>query len=398
MGELNSASMAKMAWRLLHEDDALWARVLKHRYGRGRTAVEMLMSCRHPSNLWKGITESRLILQRGLVHSVGNGQHTYFWLQRWAMELPLLEFSTGPVPSLEQHKTVANYWQSGKGWKWEELIDLLPTNILHRIAAFQVYLDMKGFGHFLIQSAIAIMRGGGVSPNKEKWRRIWRVKAPQKMKMLIWLILHKALMTNERRVKMGLTSNPNCSICPNSTEDSNHILRLCNEAKQVWRYFEQLNQDCHDLRTGLEDWILYSINRTKPDIFWPTKFITTLWWLWRWRNESCLGNSSNVPPDKIKCLLDKFKETTKALLNEERWFRPECHERREALVGWEPPSVDWVALNTDGSSKHNPGLAGGGGVFRGRNGEWLGGFAENMGICSAVRVELRAVLRGFLLA
>ncbi|KAJ8443769.1 hypothetical protein Cgig2_029674 [Carnegiea gigantea] len=125
MGELNSASMAKMAWRLLHEDDALWARVLKHRYGRGRTGVEMNY-------------RNRLILQRGLVHFVGNGQHTYFWLQRWATEHPLLEFSTRPVLSLEQRKTVSNYWQPGRGWKWEELTDLLPTNILHRIAAFQV--------------------------------------------------------------------------------------------------------------------------------------------------------------------------------------------------------------------------------------------------------------------
>lgn len=42
-------------------------------------------------------------------------------------------------------------------------------------------------------------------------------------------------------------------------------------------------------------------------------------------------------------------------------------------------------------------MAGGGGVFRGWRGEWLEGFAERMGVCSFVRAELRAMLRGLLL-
>jgi len=67
-------------------------------------------------------------------------------------------------------------------------------------------------------------------------------------------------------------------------------------------------------------------------------------------------------------------------------------------VGWEPPSVGCITLNTDGASKGNSGKAGGGGVFRGWKGEWLGGFAEGMGICSSVRAELRAVLQGLLVA
>ena len=48
--------------------------------------------------------------------------------------------------------------------------------------------------------------------------------------------------------------------------------------------------------------------------------------------------------------------------------------------------------------EENTGLAGGGGVFRGWNGERLGGFVEKMGVHSSVRAKLRAVLRGLLLA
>ena len=67
-------------------------------------------------------------------------------------------------------------------------------------------------------------------------------------------------------------------------------------------------------------------------------------------------------------------------------------------MGWEPPSAEWVALNTNSASKNNPVPVGGGGAFRGWHGEWLGGFAERMGVCSLVMVELRVILRGLTLA
>ena len=40
-----------------------------------------------------------------------------------------------------------------------------------------------------------------------------------------------------------------------------------------------------------------------------------------------------------------------------------------------------VKLNTDGCSKANPGLASGGGLLRDEDGEWIKGFAYNIGIC-----------------
>lgn len=64
-----------------------------------------------------------------------------------------------------------------------------------------------------------------------------------------------------------------------------------------------------------------------------------------------------------------------------------------------PPSLDgWIMLNTDGAAKGNPGPAVGGGIFRGTRGEWLYGFAENMGCCTSVKAELKAVFQGLRIA
>ena len=106
----------------------------------------------------------------------------------------------------------------------------------------------------------------------------------------------------------------------------------------------------------------------------------------------------DTPTDKIRFMVDQFAETTKAYINERKWYNSNNNMRIEIFVGWEPPPADWVTLNMDGASRQNPDLAGCGGVFRGGKGEWLGGFAEKLGICSSVRAELRAVLRRLLLA
>lgn len=63
----------------------------------------------------------------------------------------------------------------------------------------------------------------------------------------------------------------------------------------------------------------------------------------------------------------------------------------EKLIGWMSPTSGWFKLNTDRASHGNPGLATAGGVLRNEDGVWCGGFALNIGWCSAPRVELRGV-------
>jgi hypothetical protein len=50
----------------------------------------------------------------------------------------------------------------------------------------------------------------------------------------------------------------------------------------------------------------------------------------------------------------------------------------------------FVKINTDGAYKADQ-VAGCGGVIRGMHGEWLGGFAKGVGLCSAFIAELWGV-------
>jgi ribonuclease HI len=72
---------------------------------------------------------------------------------------------------------------------------------------------------------------------------------------------------------------------------------------------------------------------------------------------------------------------------------------RKSLVniGWTPPISGWVKINTDGARRRD-GRAGCGGLIRGENKEWLGGFSKYIGQCSAFVAELWGVFEGLKLA
>ncbi|GAU18130.1 hypothetical protein TSUD_248310 [Trifolium subterraneum] len=72
-------------------------------------------------------------------------------------------------------------------------------------------------------------------------------------------------------------------------------------------------------------------------------------------------------------------------------------QQHVVLVSWKPPPTSWVRLNTDGSCRDGDHI-GCGGIIRGSDGEWLGGFAKYICIGSAYLAELWGVLEGFMYA
>ncbi|GAU30840.1 hypothetical protein TSUD_267600 [Trifolium subterraneum] len=69
------------------------------------------------------------------------------------------------------------------------------------------------------------------------------------------------------------------------------------------------------------------------------------------------------------------------------------HARILSYINWKPPKENFVKLNTDGACKEGR-RAGYGGVIRGNQGEWLGGFFKGVGYCNAFVAELWGVLEG----
>lgn len=229
---------------------------------------------------------------------------------------------------------------------------LLPVDTLNSVRAMQVYPNSEihddlfwgraSSGSFSLKSALEILEDERPATDNEKWKQVWKLEAPQKMKVFIWRVLHQAMLTNENRVRRGFASNPNCLNCLDSVEDINHILRSYIMASDVWHYSNQGGQGIHNPNLELEECIIRNINHTTYEPHWSTKFAAIIWWIWRWRNENCFGRASFILLDKIRYVFIEFEESIKALPMVERWHgkpnkvtrRLQWAENRLRMAGW----------------------------------------------------------------
>ncbi|XP_031123708.1 uncharacterized protein LOC116026359 [Ipomoea triloba] len=61
---------------------------------------------------------------------------------------------------------------------------------------------------------------------------------------------------------------------------------------------------------------------------------------------------------------------------------------------WQPKTNAQYILNVDGIFKHSDNLAGGGGVLRDRNGNWIAGCAQRFRATTALEAEWKALTMG----
>ena len=143
---------------------------------------------------------------------------------------------------------------------------------------------------------------------------------------------------------------------------------------------------------SLQDWLFSNatsnlLHNLGP-LPWNLVFLFSLWLLWKDRN-LCVFNQKNPNPNLNKVIVDRAAEfffcaynglVTKRMITKS--------------IKWEKPRAGWLTLNTDGSAGSNSGPAGGGGLLRDENGNWVKGFARKIGNTSSYLAELWALQDG----
>ena len=66
------------------------------------------------------------------------------------------------------------------------------------------------------------------------WKRIWRARAPAKVKSFLWRACHESLSTNSGLFKRKVIATPICDLCRDQSEDGLHALWACPVVTQVW--------------------------------------------------------------------------------------------------------------------------------------------------------------------
>ncbi|KAK7268860.1 hypothetical protein RIF29_21569 [Crotalaria pallida] len=217
------------------------------------------------------------------------------------------------------------------------------------------------------------------------WSWLWKIQCSEKIKVLLWLMLHYAIPTNSLRFSRNLASSPQCSRCGTSLETVLHCVGDCPASLELWFHFGFLSPDffVHEVH----QWV----KKMLEDVA-PLKFLVVLWWSWRWRNALFL-NSEDWSLDNICFRVNMLLADMSSAFNLEP-----LPTRSVRVVAWCKPPPSLVKLNVDGCFRSGENWVGFGGLLRDEGGTWIKGFVGKHHSTSILLAELLALKNGLLMA
>ncbi|CAN1826391.1 Putative ribonuclease H protein At1g65750 [Linum perenne] len=145
-------------------------------------------------------------------------------------------------------------------------------------------------GPFTIRSAYNLICQAENPPDLGIWKVLWSWKGPNRIRLFLWLAVKDKLLTNDGRVRRGLSQEAQCTRCNDGSETISHLLRNCSFAKETWT-----SLSCFDLAEP--SWQL-------PYVAWMQHYLSSdlslqfgivCWFLWKSRNERIFENKVESP-------------------------------------------------------------------------------------------------------
>ncbi|CAL1380726.1 unnamed protein product [Linum trigynum] len=408
----NQAMLAKGAWKLATGDQALWAKVMRSKYGGTRQGLQVINKRKGSSFAWNSYAQTANLLRKGAAFNVKNGRKTKFWTDVWVLQVPLMEVTTTEIPYGVEYKTVADYWEANSGWKVQDFQAYLPQEIVDKIRSImldplsqeedRLFWKLSANGIFNTSSAYLAGSPDQSNQNHMDWRKIWRLQCPERVRWFTWLAAKGRLSTNSVRQFRHLTTDDKCPLCSDTVETNLHCLRDCTVSRKIWEKMIAAQDQARFFSLEQTSWFRMNLKGvfggTDAEV-WPSRFALTCWYVWKYRNDYIfqgkkLAESSliNYVISKTKDWLDTWDRANHNLASIEKPLR------EDRLIGWNAPSAGWRKMNTDGASQGSSGLATAGGVLRDSDGDWLGGFCCKIGTGSAILAELWGIHQGLIMA
>jgi hypothetical protein len=311
----------------LQGDEAVWKSVLEARYGLDvRHKVHWI---NHPisnrsSVWWKDlcrvdVLEAGSWFGQNIERRVGRGDDTRFWKDLWVGNSPLCErFPRLFSISLQKDVSVEEMRGSVDGmdrwlWQWRrnlfawehelllELQEVVPM-VVRSVEVDSWFWRPGVSGMFTVKSAYTLLGtifGSLVDfgPNELKvLNNIWRSAAPSKVIAFSWKLLRNRIPTKVNLAVRGVLVAGgvlDCVHCVGSVEDARHLFMFCNFAYGVWsRIFRWLGVVLVMPQNlfSFFDCFVGAANNKKAAKGFALIWHTTIWLIWRSRNEVLFSN------------------------------------------------------------------------------------------------------------
>ncbi|KAL4625853.1 hypothetical protein ACB092_05G055100 [Castanea dentata] len=264
----NTALLAKLNWRLHTEGDALWARVLKAKYGTRQRTEARNKSSLPCSTTWRGIMKGEEVFKKGVKWIPDFESNLSFWFDCWTNLGPLRQVIHGPLTRESSHLRIRGVI-TPYGWDWSVIPFDLPTELKAEIQAIPTPIVARGGdklawshsprGSFSLSSTYSLAIE---VPNEESFsgRWIWKLNAFPTIQNFVWKCMHNSIGVKECLVKRVVTQDPICPLCQVERESIIHALRDCERIKLIWVQlkFQTTNQVFFTQNT--REWLVTNCN------------------------------------------------------------------------------------------------------------------------------------------
>jgi hypothetical protein len=188
------------------------------------------------SPLWKDLLKIRQIYLKGREYKVNNGKSISFWLDRWLDDKPLC-VAYPILFDLCSDKRISVYDVWCEGWviHFQIIPQGLTTDQWYELAARlnnvslndEKDLPLWRWNANKIFSVKSVYNHLTKNESSVAYKRIWKAKIPEKIKIFMWLLEQKAVLTKDNMLRRKWQGSPACYFC-GEPESNGHL------AKVVW--------------------------------------------------------------------------------------------------------------------------------------------------------------------
>jgi hypothetical protein len=216
---------------MINKPEDLWCKVLYNKYGRKKDLRDAISSQPYDSTLWKSIASIWDQFQNHIVWQLGDGNHTNFWLDKWApCGSSLMLDATQQL--VDTTLTIKDVLTINGHWNIDFIKSHLPPAKANQVLALPAPMDNDGpdsvgwkgtsTRHFTVQSAYEL-QCQNFNHIEGDWQKIWDWKGPHRLQTFMWTAAHEHLLTNYRRSRWGIGVSPICPSCGNGDETLIHV-------------------------------------------------------------------------------------------------------------------------------------------------------------------------------
>ena len=201
LGKFNDAMLAKQVWRIRKDQNSLFFRVSKAEYFPRGSIFEAQVA--GGSYAWQSILKARKVISKGMRWRIGDGKSINIYNDNWLPGKGSAKVVSPYVPTLEGAQVVALINPDSMTWNQNMLQQHFLSFKADRIKTIPLCWTIQndcliwlagGSGEYSVKMGYKLLcededsRAALSSDRSEQdlfWKRIWRLRVPNKIKLFL---------------------------------------------------------------------------------------------------------------------------------------------------------------------------------------------------------------------